>query len=150
MDSIAKNIGTPYNLFLGSRLYNIFMDAYTLVDPQTRKKLDEMLRTWKGPVPGSRDPKPVFEPSVTKRIETALIQARTLAVQQQEQQRRSQHDLLRRRPPSATPSAPYRNTPTPPQNSLRHLPPSSQGYTQPQHMSGNGQVSQTKDLLSTR
>ena len=112
------------------------MQAYALVDHHVRKKLDEMLKTWKNPVPGSIDTRPVFPAEVTKGIEKALIQARTQALQQQQQQQRSQHDLLRRRPVSTTPAG-YRDTSTPPQNVV-HFPPTSQGYVQ---SSSNGQYS---------
>lgn len=65
-------------------MYQTFMKAYTLVDSQTRRKLDEMLKTWKEPVPGSLDTRPVFPPDVTRNIESALIKARTAALQQQQ------------------------------------------------------------------
>ncbi|KAI9754309.1 MAG: proteasome regulatory particle subunit [Chaenotheca gracillima] len=108
LDSIVKNVGTPYTLFFGRNLYQTFMNAYTLVDNPVRKKLEEMLKTWKEPVPGSLDPRPVFPAEVTRSIENALIKARTAAVQLQQQQIRGQ--------PGRT--TPYRNTPTPP-NVLR-------------------------------
>ncbi|QKX64318.1 uncharacterized protein TRUGW13939_11492 [Talaromyces rugulosus] len=110
VDSVVKNVGTPYTLFLGRNLYQTFMNAYTLVDQQTRRKLDEMLRTWKEPVPGSLDPRPVFPVEVTRSIENALIKARTAALQQQ----RQPPDVLRGRG-SATPPG-WKHTPTPPQN----------------------------------
>jgi pre-mRNA cleavage complex 2 protein Pcf11 len=88
------------------------MNAYTLVDTQTRKKLDEMLKTWKEPVPGSLDTRPVFPPEITRNIENALIKARTAALQQQ--QARSQQDVLGRNRGTATPPG-WKNTPTPPQ-----------------------------------
>ncbi|GIJ84175.1 hypothetical protein Asppvi_003015 [Aspergillus pseudoviridinutans] len=94
VDSIVKNVGTPYTLFLGRNMYQTFMNAYTLVDSQTRRKLDEMLKTWKEPVPGSLDTRPVFPPEITRSIESALIKARTAALQQQ--QARSQQDILNR------------------------------------------------------
>lgn len=70
------------------------MNAYTLVDSQTRRKLDEMLKTWKEPVPGSLDTRPVFPPEITRSIESALIKARTAALQQQ--QARGQHEIRSR------------------------------------------------------
>ncbi|KOC09168.1 mRNA cleavage factor complex component Pcf11 [Aspergillus flavus AF70] len=94
VDSIVKNVGTPYTLFLGRNMYQTFMNAYTLVDSPTRRKLDEMLKTWKEPVPGSLDTRPVFPPEVTRSIESALIKARTAALQQQ--QARSQQEILPR------------------------------------------------------
>lgn len=109
-----KNVGTPYTLFLGRNLYQTFMNAYTLVDSQTRKKLDEMLKTWKEPVPGSLDTRPVFPADVTRSIENALIKARTAALQQQQQTRGPQEKFGRARA-TATPPGAWRNTPTPPQ-----------------------------------
>ena len=120
MDSIVKNVGTPFTLFLGRNMYQTFMNAYTLVDSQTRRKLDEMLKTWKEPVPGSLDTRPVFPPDITRNIESALIKARTAAIQQQ--QARNQHDILNRGRGSATPTG-WTGTPTPPQSMPR--PPSN-------------------------
>ncbi|KAK2755685.1 hypothetical protein FQN54_005834 [Arachnomyces sp. PD_36] len=117
VDSVVKNVGTPYTLFLGRNLYQTFMNAYTLVDSQTRKKLDEMLKTWKEPVPGSLDTRPVFPAEITRSIENALIKARTAALQQQ--QTRPQEKLGRARG-TATPPGPWRNTPTPPQAAPHH------------------------------
>lgn len=88
------------------------MNAYTLVDSQTRRKLDEMLKTWKEPVPGSLDTRPVFPPEITRGIESALIKARTAALQQQ--QSRGQPDV-RARGQVATPPR-WTNSPTMLQN----------------------------------
>ncbi|KAL4875567.1 hypothetical protein BJY04DRAFT_201670 [Aspergillus karnatakaensis] len=118
VDSIVKNVGTPYTLFLGRNMYQTFMNAYTLVDSQTRRKLDEMLKTWKEPVPGSLDTRPVFPPDITRSIENALIKARTAALQQQ--QARGQPSSRVSTPPGWT------NTPTPP-NAIRHHPNTMQG-----------------------
>ncbi|KAL4954181.1 hypothetical protein BDW69DRAFT_163739 [Aspergillus filifer] len=120
VDSIVKNVGTPYTLFLGRNMYQTFMNAYTLVDSQTRRKLDEMLKTWKEPVPGSLDTRPVFPPDITRSIENALIKARTAALQQQ--QSRGPQDVFNRGRVGTPPG--WINTPTPPQNANRYpLPP---------------------------
>ncbi len=118
------------------------MDAYSLVNGQVRKKLDEMLKTWKEPVPGSSDTRPVFPVERTRPIENALIKARTVAVQQQQQQARSQQDLMSRVRPTATPpgAGPWRNTPTPPQGNGRYPPASTQVYTQSNLQNGHAQV----------
>lgn len=87
------------------------MESYALVDNSTRRKMEEMLKTWKEPVPGSVDSRPVFQPDVTRPIENALIKARTSAIQANQQNARSQH--LNRVAPG-TANAPYRNSPTPP------------------------------------
>lgn len=112
VDSIVKNVGSPYTLFLGRNMYQTFMNAYTLVDSQTRRKLDEMLKTWKEPVPGSLDTRPVFPPEITRGIESALIKARTAALQQQ--QSRVQPDI-RGRSQVSTPQR-WTNSPTMLQN----------------------------------
>jgi pre-mRNA cleavage complex 2 protein Pcf11 len=103
-------------------MYQIFMNAYSLVDQQTRRKLDEMLRTWKEPVPGSLDTRPVFPPEVTRSIESALIKARTAVL---ESQKSRQPDMLRGRS-GATPTG-WTSSPTPPQ-----------GMRPNQHVAGNG------------
>lgn len=74
--------------------------------------MEEMLKTWKEPVPGSIDKNPVFPPDVVRPIENALIKARTSALQAHQEQMRTQHQLFGRggRPVVA----PHRNTPTPP------------------------------------
>lgn len=87
------------------------MDAYTLSDAQTRRKLDEMLKTWKEPVPGAMDTRPVFPPEVTRNIENALIKARTAFLTNQQTHSRSQQDIMRGRA-NGTPTG--FNTPTPP------------------------------------
>ncbi|RAL04996.1 putative mRNA cleavage factor complex component Pcf11 [Aspergillus ibericus CBS 121593] len=132
VDSIVKNVGTPYTLFLGRNLYQTFMNAYTLVDSQTRRKLDEMLKTWKEPVPGSLDTRPVFPPEVTRSIESALIKARTAALQQQ--QARTQQDILTRGRVGTPPA--WTNSPTPPQSMSRH--PSAANQALPGHYQRNG------------
>ncbi|RJE19246.1 hypothetical protein PHISCL_08413 [Aspergillus sclerotialis] len=134
VDSIAKNVGTPYTLFLGRNMYQTFMNAYTLVDSQTRRKLDEMLKTWKEPVPGSLDTRPVFSPEITRSIESALIKARTAALQQQ--QARSQHEVLNRGRGVATPPG-WSHTPTPPQATPRPAPPHNNGHAHGYHGSAD-------------
>lgn len=119
------------------------MNAYSLVNNQVRKKLDEMLKTWKEPVPGSLDPRPVFPVETTRPIENALIKARTLAVQQQQQQARTQQEMLSRSRPTATPPSTWRNTPTPPQTVVRYPPPPTQTYPQQNLQNGHVQASAT-------
>ncbi len=131
---MVKNVGTPYTLFLGRNLYKIFMDAYTLVNSQVRRKLDEMLKTWKEPVPGSLDPRPVFPAETIRPIENALIKARTAAIQaQQLQQAKVQQEMIARSRPTATPNQQWRNTPTPPQTRGPYYPPPQQTYGQQQN-----------------
>lgn len=85
LDSIVKNVGTPYTLFFGAQLYKTFMEAYLAVDGHVRRKMEETLRTWKQPVPQSLDDRPVFPPDVTAPIEEALNSARSSAMALQQQ-----------------------------------------------------------------
>ncbi|KUJ08459.1 uncharacterized protein LY89DRAFT_788839 [Mollisia scopiformis] len=113
LDSIIKNVGTPYTLFFGRQLYSTFMESYALVDNNVRSKMVEMLKTWKEPVPGSMDTRPVFPPEVTRPIENALIKARTSFLQAHQEQTRNQQSAMGR---GRAQSTPYRETPTPPSN----------------------------------
>lgn len=100
------------------------MDTYTLVDQPIRKKLEELLNTWKQPVPGSSSFAPVFPSEVTRKIEAALIKARTAAVQLQQKQMKQQQDRMNfSRGQTQTPQPPYR---TPPQSA-----PATLAYSQP-------------------
>lgn len=114
------------------------MNAYSLVNSQIRKKLDEMLKTWKEPVPGSLETRPVFPVETTRPIENALIKARTIAVQQQQQQARGQLEMFNRNRSTATTNSSFRNTPTPPQNNVQYPPPNPSGLVQqyPSHLAG--------------
>lgn len=93
-------------------MYQTFMNAYVLVDPATRRKLDEMLKTWKEPVPGSLETRPVFPPEITRTIENALIRARTAAIERERPQVN--------RPRGGTPIGRSNNS-TPPQGMPRPL-----------------------------
>ena len=101
LDSIVKNVGTPYTVYLGRGLFTTFMESYGMInDPLTRRAMDNLLKTWKEPVPGSMDHRPVFSVDVVRPIENALIQWKTAVLQKQRQ---------------VQPQAAYRSTPTPPQ-----------------------------------
>ncbi|WPH00977.1 Hypothetical protein R9X50_00381100 [Acrodontium crateriforme] len=105
LDSIVKNVGTPYTVYLSRGLYSTFMEAYTQVDSNTRRSMEAMLKTWKEPVPGSIDPRPVFPPDIVQPIENALMKAKMVVLQNQ----RTVQPL-------------YRNTPTPPQYGNQPVP----------------------------
>ncbi|KAL2160220.1 hypothetical protein VTH06DRAFT_1393 [Thermothelomyces fergusii] len=109
LDSVVKNVPTPYALYFGPKLYSIFMGAYTKVDNATRRKMDEMLKTWKEPVPGSLSTKPVFPLDQVRPIENALMAARNAAYAAQQNSYQGQQQLMRGRQPG-----PSRDTPTPP------------------------------------
>lgn len=57
-------------------MYKTFLETYTLVDPILRRKMEELLRTWKLPLPGSQTANPAFPHEVTMRIDNALVKAR--------------------------------------------------------------------------
>lgn len=136
LDSVVKNVGTPYTLFLGRNLYKTFMEAYAAVgSTQVRKKLDEMLKTWKEPVPGSMDSRPVFPADVTRPIENDLIRWRTSDLQRQQEQARNQQNMMR---PGRPVTTPWRETPTPPQHMNRYQQPPIQNY--PSQPNGIAQV----------
>lgn len=126
LDSIVKNVGTPYTLFFGKNLYQTFMDVYASVDQRTRHKLEEMLQTWKEPVPGSIDSNPVFPSDVIRPIENALLKARTSALQAHQEQVRRQMGSRGGKPPLPG----YRATPTPPN--------ARQPFTHPPYPGTNG------------
>lgn len=109
LDSIVKNVGTPYTLFFGKKLYDTYMDAYASVDNQTRRKMDEMLKTWREPVPGSLDNRPVFPAEVTRPIENALLKVRTATANAQQRHYRTEQQLLGRGRPMDQ-EVPYRET----------------------------------------
>ncbi|KAF2213099.1 hypothetical protein CERZMDRAFT_84002 [Cercospora zeae-maydis SCOH1-5] len=125
LDSIVKNVGTPYTVYLGRNLYHTFMDAYTLVDNATRRHMDAMLRTWKEPVPGSIDPRPVFPRETVQPLESAMIKARAALEKIKQSQppfqgmaTPPQQNGQYPRPPSQTPQTMY------PGHSGPHLTPS--------------------------
>ena len=81
LDSIVKNVGTPYTLYFGRDLCPLFMAAYVVVDHQIRRKLEEMLSTWKQPLPGAITAQPVFPVEVTMKIDQILAKARMAGMQ---------------------------------------------------------------------
>lgn len=94
------------------------MDSYSLVEPPVRRKLEEMLLTWKSPPPGATNSQPLFPAEITRKIDNALIKARTAAVQAQQKQMKADHARLGMQPggPNSAVMNPalYRSTPTPP------------------------------------
>ncbi len=80
------------------------MHAYSQVNIQVRNKLNEMLKTWKEPVPGSQDPRPVFPQDTTRPIENALIKLKTSDLARQQQEARNQQALLGRAGPTPSPA----------------------------------------------
>ncbi|KAK4068304.1 uncharacterized protein Triagg1_7547 [Trichoderma aggressivum f. europaeum] len=128
MDSIVKNVGTPYTLYFGRSLFKIFMESYAVVDHGIRRKMEEMLKTWKDPVPGSMDTRPVFSHELVRPIENALMKARAASMPQQ-----GQGGIPGRPRPGMFP---HRNTPTPP--GMRGFPGPAGNFSPQPHPFSNG------------
>ena len=145
LDSVVKNVPTPYALYFGPKLYSIFMGAYTKVDNGTRRKMDEMLKTWKEPVPGSISTKSVFPPEHVRPIEHALVAFRQAAYAANQNSFQGQQQLLRgNRAP-----IPPRDTPTPP--NVRPLSQPAGPHSQQQPFPGpNGHPPQHMDPAMTQ
>jgi pre-mRNA cleavage complex 2 protein Pcf11 len=93
------------------------MHAYSQVDANVRRKLEEMLKTWREPVPGSTSTQPVFQHNATQGIVDNLNKLRASSIQQPR--------FPGAQPPAARlPSVQgFRSTPTPPQHNLPQRPP---------------------------
>ncbi|KIV99945.1 uncharacterized protein PV09_08462 [Verruconis gallopava] len=113
LDSLVKHIGTPYTVYLSRNLYRTFFDAYTVVDNNTRRAMEELFRSWLQPVPESRDPRPVFPPEVTQPIEAALSKMRGIDQRSREAVHGSQSQKMNAVPPHVTNIAQPGRTPTP-------------------------------------
>ena len=85
------------------------MDAYTLVEPPVRRKFEELLSTWKEPPPGGMSSAPVFPADLTRRIESQLLKAKTVALQleQRRQQEMAAAGLTQHRNTPPLPYAPH-------------------------------------------
>ena len=118
LDSIVKNVGTPYTLYFGKNLFKTFMEAYAVADPDVRRRMEEMLKTWKQPVTGSLDTRPVFNPELVRPIENALMRFKQATM--------PQGQILPGRPRSAIPQ--QRDTPTPPGGRGFGMPPGGQQF----------------------
>ncbi|KAG5518880.1 hypothetical protein PMAC_002411 [Pneumocystis sp. 'macacae'] len=78
LDSICKNVGSPYTIYFGHNLSKIFINTYTLMEPHLRMKMEELLQTWKQPVPGTNSLTPVFSQEITRKIDSLLNKIRQL------------------------------------------------------------------------
>ncbi|KAF2734035.1 hypothetical protein EJ04DRAFT_603964 [Polyplosphaeria fusca] len=117
LDSIVKNVGTPYTVYLGRNMFPTFMAAFQLADEETRTAMENLLHSWKQPVPDSIDARPVFPSSVTQDIEKFLIRFRAINPQNPLPQRPPQGlpRSLPARPPTQGQMNPWNRTATPPQ-----------------------------------
>ncbi|KAK9248504.1 hypothetical protein V1506DRAFT_303127 [Lipomyces tetrasporus] len=116
LDSICKNVGSPYTLLFGRNLYRTFTDAYTLVNDGIRRKMHELFQTWKQP--SMTTGQSLFNQEPLRRIENYLMKAQSALMELQ------QHELRQRRPsPGAYAQAYHQQSPTPPQQ--QHVTPAS-------------------------
>ena len=118
LDSIVKNVGSPYTVYFGRNLHQTFMLAYSQVDAMVRRKMEEMLKTWREPVPGLLSTTPVFPIASTQSIVDSLNRFRSSTATPAA---RYQGGTL---PTAARPASvqPFRQTPTPPQPGARYAP----------------------------
>ena len=70
MDSISKNIGSPYTELWSPRVVTLFMESYRVVDQPTRRRMEELLATWRNAGPGGR---PLFGENAQWTIERSLF-----------------------------------------------------------------------------
>jgi pre-mRNA cleavage complex 2 protein Pcf11 len=76
--------------------------------------MDELFRSWKQPVPESRDPRPVFPVEVTQRIDTALDRFRGVAEKHRQEEEQARMQKIQRQMPSRyPPHLQQGRTPTP-------------------------------------
>lgn len=78
LDSISKNVGSPFTPIFGRNLYKTYMACYTAVDSNTRRSLEALFSTWKLPVAGSNSSVPVYPIEATRGIDEALLRMRAV------------------------------------------------------------------------
>ncbi|KAH3902102.1 uncharacterized protein SCODWIG_02259 [Saccharomycodes ludwigii] len=84
LDSICKNVGSPYTIYFSRNLAKLFKSTYLIVDNKTRQSLINTFKTWVIPpnTGGTNDPTsntyPLFDQDVLKNIENFLIRASAL------------------------------------------------------------------------
>lgn len=113
------------------------MHAYSQVDTNVRRKLEEMLKTWREPVPGSLSTTPVFPISSTQTIVDNLNKFRAATAANP----RYQASPVQGGPARvASAQQAYRQTPTPPQSVVQYPPalPTHLRSPQPQSVTPTG------------
>ncbi|KAK0555609.1 mRNA 3' end processing factor [Tilletia horrida] len=69
VDSISKNIGQPYTSHWSGIITRLYLETYRVVDAPTRKRLEELLATWRH---GGQNGQPLFGESAQWTIERSL------------------------------------------------------------------------------
>jgi len=55
LDAISKNVYEPYARHFAGFVLPLFLDTYSLVDDNTRSKMEEMLLTWRTGSPQGKE-----------------------------------------------------------------------------------------------
>ncbi|KAK9473960.1 uncharacterized protein V1510DRAFT_361984 [Dipodascopsis tothii] len=141
LDSICKNVGSPYTLLFGRNLYKTFTDAYTLVPDPVRRKMAELFQTWKQPM--SSTGQQLFSSEPVRRIDNFLFKARTalLELQQQDQRQAQLRGPYGKMPPAHR----YAAAPTPYSRPPGHVHGGSSGPREHYAVDGTGAV--TSEIL---
>ncbi|KAK4934345.1 mRNA 3' end processing factor, partial [Elasticomyces elasticus] len=133
LDSLVKNIGSPYTLYFGRNLHETFMLAYSQIDRAWRPKLEELLKTWRESVPGSDSATPVFPLSATQSILDAVNKYKAMDHVSRPQQLYAQFQQAQIRSPHLAQAAmPYTATPPPVRQYPQLNGTPQQHYAQPQ------------------
>ncbi|KAM9932363.1 hypothetical protein OXX80_008003 [Metschnikowia pulcherrima] len=95
MDSIVKNIGSPYNLMFATNLYKLFTETYSIIDDTpTRQNLINLFKTWVcGKTSAGSD---LFPKDTLVKVEKFIIQATSLGSSTQPDKVRITRDLILR------------------------------------------------------
>ncbi|KAL1934731.1 hypothetical protein VTP01DRAFT_6913 [Rhizomucor pusillus] len=88
IDSICKNIGGVYIAHFARNITQVFLDAYKVTDPQTRRSFERLLQTWKNGMPNGA---PVFPRHVIEPIERSIHYIRQNQPQQYQHQQPRHH-----------------------------------------------------------
>ncbi|PWY96894.1 hypothetical protein BCV70DRAFT_203229 [Testicularia cyperi] len=102
LDSISKNIGHPYTQLWSERIVPMFLESYRVVDQPTKRRMEELLVTWKTAGPIGR---PLFGDDAQWKIERALFGSQGMPLPQPQQQQQQQQQQYRNTPPTSDPRA---------------------------------------------
>lgn len=78
IDSIVKNVGSPYNVLFSSELYALFTETYTIVNDSVRQNLIDLFKTWVNA--RTQLDSELFPARVIGSIEKFIIKATTIPV----------------------------------------------------------------------
>ncbi|KAI8882083.1 hypothetical protein K501DRAFT_286051 [Backusella circina FSU 941] len=149
IDSICKNVGGVYLSHFGRNMVNVFLDAYTLTEPSTRKSFEKLLHTWKNGMPGGA---PVFPRHIIEKIERSVQYIREKTPSNRYQQSSNQQIHVNPNFVAKDPRLSVRDPRNRPQSHSPQIPDkSSQQQQQPQAQPPKPQTQQqqTQQLLTS-